>query len=85
MSEFFSWHRFQEQSELDDCKPGDFQMAVEEAFLAEQGFTEKLMQDINTAAGNPIFDESVYRWLQEATGSNQDLDFHSPNQASFMV
>ncbi|KAJ6887905.1 histone-lysine N-methyltransferase ATX4-like isoform X2 [Populus alba x Populus x berolinensis] len=72
--------RFQEQSKLDDCKPGDFQMAVEEAFLAEQGFTEKLMQDINTAAGNPIFDESVYRWLQEATGSNQDLDFHSPNQ-----
>ncbi|KAG5233727.1 histone-lysine N-methyltransferase [Salix suchowensis] len=72
--------RFQEQSELDDCKRGDFQMAVEEAFLAELGFTEKLMQDINTAAGNPIFDESVYRWLQEATGSNQDLEFHSPNQ-----
>ncbi|KAB5531632.1 hypothetical protein DKX38_018302 [Salix brachista] len=76
--------RFQEQSELDDCKRGDFQMAVEEAFLAELGFTEKLMQDINTAAGNPIFDESVYRWLQEATGSNQDLEFHSPNQACFM-
>lgn len=58
-------------------------MAIEEAFLAEQGFTEKLIQDINMAAGNPTFDESVYRWLQEATGSNQDQDFQSPNQASF--
>ncbi|CAK7324163.1 unnamed protein product [Dovyalis caffra] len=77
--------RFQEQSELDGCKPDGFQMAVEEAFLAEQGFTEKLIHDINTAAGNPVYDESVYRWLQEATGSNQDQDFHSPNQASFMV
>lgn len=81
---FFSWLRFQEQSELDDFN-GDFQMAFEEAFLAEQGFTEKLIQDMNTAAGNPIYDESVYRCLQEATGSNQDQDFHSPNQASFMV
>ncbi|KAG6745572.1 hypothetical protein POTOM_050070 [Populus tomentosa] len=52
--------RFQEQFELDDFN-GDFQMAFEEAFLAEQGFTEKLIQDMNTAAGNPIYDESVYR------------------------
>ncbi|KAB5524117.1 hypothetical protein DKX38_021866 [Salix brachista] len=73
--------RFQEQSELDDIN-GDFQMAFEEAYLAEQGFTEKLIQDINTASGNPLYDESVYRCLQEATGSNQDQDqdFHSPNQ-----
>ncbi|KAF9667346.1 hypothetical protein SADUNF_Sadunf15G0013400 [Salix dunnii] len=71
--------RFQEQSELDDIN-GDFQTAFEEAYLAEQGFTEKLIQDINTAAGNPLYDESVYRFLQEATGSNQDQDFHSPNQ-----
>ncbi|KAJ4840065.1 Histone-lysine N-methyltransferase atx5 [Turnera subulata] len=75
--------RFQEQSELSDCKPSDFQMAIEEAFLAEQGFTEKLIQDINMAAGNSTFDDSVYRWLQEATGSNQDQDCCSPNQASF--
>lgn len=80
---FFSRLRFQEQSELDDIN-GDFQMAFEEAYLAEQGFTEKI-QDINTAAGNPLYDESVYRCLQEATGSNQDQDFHSPNQVSFMV
>ncbi|XP_010521391.1 PREDICTED: histone-lysine N-methyltransferase ATX5-like [Tarenaya hassleriana] len=75
--------RFQDQSELHGCNPPDFQMALEEAFLAEQGFTEKLMQDINMAAGNPTFDDSIYRWVQEATGSNQDLDFHTSNQDIF--
>lgn len=68
-----------------DCKPGNFQMAIEEAFLAEQGFTEKLIQDINLAAGNATYDESVFRWLQEATGSNQDQDGHSPTLASFLI
>ncbi|KAL5803409.1 hypothetical protein ACOSQ4_031714 [Xanthoceras sorbifolium] len=72
--------KFQEQSELSDCKPGDFQMALEEAFLADQGFTEKLIQDINMAAGNPTYDESVLRWVQEATGSNPDFDYHFLNQ-----
>ncbi|KAJ9139755.1 hypothetical protein P3X46_030459 [Hevea brasiliensis] len=75
--------RFREQSELMDCKPSDFQMAIEEAFLAEQGFTEKLIQDINLAAGNATYDETVFRWLQEATGSNQDQDCHYPNQDFF--
>ncbi|TXG66548.1 hypothetical protein EZV62_007823 [Acer yangbiense] len=74
--------RFQEQSELSYCKPSDFQMALEEAFLADQGFTEKLIQEINMAAGNPTYDESVLRWVQEATGLNQDLEFHFWNQAS---
>ncbi|KAL0886631.1 hypothetical protein Bca101_010614 [Brassica carinata] len=47
--------RFQEQSELRGCNPGDFQMALEEALLADQGFTEKLMQDIHMAAGKFLF------------------------------
>ncbi|XP_010537097.1 PREDICTED: histone-lysine N-methyltransferase ATX4-like isoform X2 [Tarenaya hassleriana] len=64
--------RFQEQSELHGCNPGDFQMALEEAFLAEQGFTEKLMQDINMASGNPNFDDS-----------NQELNFHTSNKDIF--
>ncbi|XWS50368.1 hypothetical protein CRYUN_Cryun12cG0082000 [Craigia yunnanensis] len=75
--------RFHEQPELDRCKPSDFQMAMEEAFLAEQGFTEKLIHDINIAAGNPTYDESVLRWVQEATGSNHDQDYHLPNQGLF--
>ncbi|PON72089.1 43kDa postsynaptic protein [Parasponia andersonii] len=75
--------RFQGQSELNDCVPCDFQMAIEEAFLAEQGFTEKLIADINMAAGNVTFDVSILRGAQEATGSNQDPDGHLRNQKIF--
>ncbi|XP_031268774.1 histone-lysine N-methyltransferase ATX5-like [Pistacia vera] len=75
--------RFQEQSELIDYNPSDFQMALEEAVLADQGFIEKLMHDINMAAGNPTYDESALRWVQEATGSNQDLDYPFSNQGVF--
>ncbi|KAJ7959332.1 Histone-lysine N-methyltransferase [Quillaja saponaria] len=76
--------RFQGQSELNDCcKPSDFQMAMEEAFLADQGFTEKLIADINMAAGNISYDESILRGVQEATGSNQDADCHFFNQEIF--
>ncbi|MBA0814006.1 hypothetical protein Gohar_019857, partial [Gossypium harknessii] len=73
--------RFHEQPELAGCKPSDFQLAMEEALLAEEGFTEKLMDDINIAAGNPAYDESILRWGQEATGSNLDLGYCLPNQA----
>ncbi|PRQ60412.1 putative histone-lysine N-methyltransferase transcription regulator PHD family [Rosa chinensis] len=72
--------RFREQSELGNCKPCDFQMATEEAFLVDQGFTEKLIADINMAAGNPVYDESVLRGVQEATGSNHDLDYQFVDQ-----
>nr|KJB74703.1 hypothetical protein B456_012G003100 [Gossypium raimondii] len=75
--------RFHEQPELAGCKPSDFQLAMEEALLAEEGFTEKLMDDINIAAGNPAYDESILRWGQEATGSNQDLGYCLPNQGLF--
>jgi len=77
--------RLQEQSELRGCNPRDFQMALEEALLADQGFTEKLMQDIHMAAGNQTFDDSVYRWVEEAAGSSQYLDHVAPSQASFSL
>lgn len=70
---------------MNECKPCDFQIAIEEAFLAEQGFTEKLIADINMAAGNPAYDDSILRGIQEATGSNQDPDCHFLNQASCLV
>ncbi|KAK7851434.1 histone-lysine n-methyltransferase atx3 [Quercus suber] len=77
--------RFQEQSELNGCKPCEFQMAIDEAFLAENGFTEKLVADINMAAGNTTCEESVQlRGVQEATGSNQDPDCHYATQASYL-
>ncbi|KAG6649956.1 histone-lysine N-methyltransferase ATX5-like isoform X2 [Carya illinoinensis] len=76
-------YRFQEQSELIGCKACEFQMAMEEALLAENGFTEKLIADINIAAGNTTFDESLQlRGVEEATCSTQDLDCHYANQAS---
>ena len=77
--------RFQEESELRGCNPRDFQMALEEALLADQGFTEKLMQDIHMAAGSQTFDDSVYRWVEEAAGSSQYLDHVAPSQASFSL
>ncbi|CAN6569614.1 unnamed protein product [Malus baccata var. baccata] len=72
--------RFQEQPELNICEPCEFQMAIEEAFLVEQGFTEKLIADINMAA---MYDDSVRRGVQEATGSNHDLDQASSLRALF--
>lgn len=39
-------------------------MALEEAFLADQGFMEKLMDDIHTAAGNSSFDDSSLQELK---------------------
>ncbi|KAB1205032.1 Histone-lysine N-methyltransferase ATX3 [Morella rubra] len=72
--------RFLEQFELNGCKPCEVQIAIDEALLAENGFTEKLIADINIAAGNTTCDESIQlRGIQEATGSNQDLDCHYAN------
>ncbi|CAI0449933.1 unnamed protein product [Linum tenue] len=76
--------RFQKQP-LNDYKASDFQMAIEEAFMVEQGFTEKLMQEINLIAGNTACEEPALRWLQEASGSNQYQDSQSPNQASILI
>ncbi|CAN6880047.1 unnamed protein product [Brassica oleracea] len=67
--------RFQEQQ---GCNPGRFQMALEEAFLADQGFMEKLMHDIHTAAGNSSFDDSFHRW-------SQDLNNNAPSEASELM
>jgi hypothetical protein len=64
--------RFQEQSELNYCDPSQFQAAVEEAFLADQGFVEKLTEDINAVAGNNgCSDDSIIKSFQKVTASNQ--------------
>lgn len=73
--------RFQGQSDLNDSKPSDFRTAIEEAFLAENGFIEKLTEDINVVAGKPNYLEPT-RVIQEATGSNQDQECDSQDQAS---
>ncbi|CAO2178952.1 unnamed protein product [Urochloa humidicola] len=61
--------RFQGQTELSSCKPADFQRAVEEALLADQGFSEVLM-DCSTK-GQPVVCHTFPDDLHEVTGSNE--------------
>ncbi|OEL28402.1 Histone-lysine N-methyltransferase ATX4 [Dichanthelium oligosanthes] len=71
--------RFQGQTELSSCKPADFQRAVEEAFLADQGFSEVLM-DCSTK-GQPVVCHSFPDDLHEVTGSNE-LEYQPQIKAS---
>ncbi|KAI4325008.1 hypothetical protein MLD38_030443 [Melastoma candidum] len=75
--------RFWEQPELDIYRRSDFQIAMEEAFLVENGFTEKLTRDICLAAGNSTACDLGYRGFEEATGSNQDHEYNSLNLDGF--
>ncbi|KAI4384845.1 hypothetical protein MLD38_002945 [Melastoma candidum] len=74
--------RFQEQPELSTYKYSDFEIAMEEAFLAENGFTDKLMRDIHLAAGNTPISGLGYIGYVEATGSNQDQEYNCLNLRS---
>ncbi|KAG8390412.1 hypothetical protein BUALT_Bualt01G0080600 [Buddleja alternifolia] len=76
--------RFQGQTELNDSKPGDLRSAIEEAFLAQNGFNDMLMVEINAAAGNMGYLRSLTRGLFEASDSNQDHDCNSIKQEVFM-
>ncbi|KAL6509257.1 hypothetical protein OROGR_022567 [Orobanche gracilis] len=64
--------RFQGQTELNDSKPGDLRSAIEEAFLAENGFNEMLMVEISAAAGNFDYLRSLTRGIFAASVLNQD-------------
>ncbi|XP_054797371.1 histone-lysine N-methyltransferase ATX5 [Prosopis cineraria] len=75
--------RFQGQVELSYYNPSDFQVAIEEAFLADRGFTEKLIADINLAAGNTGFDETFPKGIQEAPGAKQYAGYHFLSQEFF--
>ncbi|KAL5228780.1 hypothetical protein ABZP36_017045 [Zizania latifolia] len=61
--------RFQGQTELSSCKPGDFQRAVEDAFLADQGFSEVPID--GSTIGQPVVFQSFPADLEEVTGSNE--------------
>ncbi|XP_051137954.1 histone-lysine N-methyltransferase ATX4-like [Andrographis paniculata] len=64
--------RFQGQTELKDSEPGVLRSAIEEAFLAENGFNEMLMVEINAAAGNLEYLRSFTRGVLEDSDANQD-------------
>lgn len=67
---------------MNDSKPSDLRSAIEEAFLAEHGFTEMLMVEINVAAGNLDYLESVRGGFLEDTDSNQEQECKTHKQAS---
>ncbi|KAL5989345.1 hypothetical protein ACLOJK_010235 [Asimina triloba] len=73
------------QTELCKSKHSGFQAAIEEAFLAENGFAgTQLVEEIN-AAGPQAFHHSAPRSVQEATDSNQEQECISQNQASKLI
>ncbi|CAK8570163.1 unnamed protein product [Lathyrus sativus] len=64
--------RFQEQSELSYCNSSQFQVALEEAFLADQGFVENLKEDLNAVAGNNgCSNSSILKVFQNVAASNK--------------
>ncbi|XP_021729090.1 histone-lysine N-methyltransferase ATX5-like [Chenopodium quinoa] len=75
--------RFQEQACQNDCEPSNFHRALEEAFLAENGFME--MQEINMAAGSGTCMNSISRRAQGGlgTGKNQYQEMHHYSQNGF--
>ncbi|KAH9732277.1 Histone-lysine N-methyltransferase ATX4 [Citrus sinensis] len=66
--------KFQEPTQLHKSKISGFQIALEEAVLAENGFL-----DLNLGIGQ-IGPEAYSRRGQEATGSGQDLEYCPQNQ-----
>lgn len=79
----FCWFSFQGQTELNDGEPVDLRSAIEEAFLAENGFNEILLFEINAAAGNFGYFQSLNnRGVYEFSDSNHDLEPNSLNKAS---
>ncbi|KAL3524406.1 hypothetical protein ACH5RR_017240 [Cinchona calisaya] len=74
---------FQGQTDLNDGKPSDLRSAIEEAFLAENGFNEMLMVEINAAAGNLQYLQSLTRGVYEASDSNQNQERNLLNKERF--
>ncbi|EPS64360.1 hypothetical protein M569_10421, partial [Genlisea aurea] len=75
--------RFQGQTELNDSKPSELRSAIEEAFLAENGFSEMLMVEINAAAGRSDYLCSISRGVFEDSDSAQDQQGNSADRLSF--
>ncbi|GAU21106.1 hypothetical protein TSUD_10230 [Trifolium subterraneum] len=67
--------RFQEQYELSYCDSSQFQAAVEEAFLADQGIVENIIEDINAVAGNNgCSSDSILKEFLSVSASKQNAD-----------
>uniref|UniRef100_A0A9I9DRR5 Histone-lysine N-methyltransferase ATX3 n=1 Tax=Cucumis melo TaxID=3656 RepID=A0A9I9DRR5_CUCME len=64
--------RFKGQKQLHKSKPSDFQMAIEEALLAEDGY-------VDASVGSMLMSlrEADVSGLPDASTSNQDLEYYS--------
>ncbi|PON98019.1 Histone-lysine N-methyltransferase ATX [Trema orientale] len=69
--------RFRGQTQLYKSKPSEFQMAIEEALLAENGFLDSSFGNDKISSS-----ETCPREIQGATTSNQEEEYYSQNQAS---
>ncbi|KAJ6729588.1 PHD FINGER PROTEINS [Salix viminalis] len=67
--------RFQVQSQMFKCKLSDFQVALEEAILAESGF-----QGMDSSCAEIAYPEAYPTRLQEASCASQDQDFCNQQQ-----
>ena len=68
--------RFRGQTQLYKSKPSEFQLAIEEALLAENGIL-----DTSFGTDKITSSEAYPREIQEATTSNQEEEYYSQNQA----
>ncbi|KAK9724797.1 hypothetical protein RND81_05G099300 [Saponaria officinalis] len=72
--------RFRDQACHNGCDPGNFYKALEEAFLAENGFSETLMEEINVAATDASFmDRARGGQFPTVPNNYQGSYFHSQN------
>ncbi|KAJ6334656.1 hypothetical protein OIU78_011509 [Salix suchowensis] len=67
--------RFQVQSQMFKCKLSDFQVALEEAILAESGF-----QGMDSSCAEIAYPEAYPTRLQEASCASEDQDFCNQQQ-----
>lgn len=72
--------RFQGQTQLHKSKPSDFKMAIEEAFLAEHGLADILINRMSLSALQMDHYTSIPKGVQEATDSNQEQECQSQIQ-----
>lgn len=76
---YLSSFRFQGQ-QLYKANSSSFRMAIEEAFLAEHGIFDVQFNGPNTD-GQPTYNQSIPKSLQEVTDSNNDQECQSQIQA----
>lgn len=69
--------RFQGQTQLYGSKPADFNQAIEEAVMVENGFTDSAYDE-----GQESYPLTDHSGVQEVTDSNHEVGYWSPKRVS---